>query len=489
MKRNDSKRVLAVFLIVLMLLTGCAAGPVNTPADQSTKPEEEPVMESAAEPETAPDTERSRLPVEWARDAVIYEVNVRQYTEEGTFAAFSEHLAELRDMGVTTLWFMPVHPISQTKRSGTLGSYYSISDYREVNPEFGTKEDFKALIDQAHDLGFTVMLDWVANHTGWDCAWIKEHPDWYTKDENGNITDPVGMGWPDVADLNYDSMELREEMILCMKYWVEEYDIDGFRCDYANGVPTDFWEAARAEIETVKPVLMLAEDNTDKSLLNYAFDMNYNWELYDALLGIASDSKQANVIKSYIPEDYPDGAYRLNFLDNHDKNAYEHTIMDAIGPDALPAMFSLIYTIPGMPLIYTGDEIGLDHNIAFMERDPVDWESTDTDYRGLLAELAAIRSGNPALHSGNYGGGITYLDLGKKSVFAFSRETEDNTVLCLFNLTKRESVVDVSAMFEGTETVLLHGQGADTLDIEDRPIELNGEVTLQPWEFWIVSRG
>ena len=176
MKRNDSKRVLAVFLIVLMLLTGCAAGPVNTPADQSTKPEEEPVMEPAAEPETAPDTERSRLPVEWARDAVIYEVNVRQYTEEGTFAAFSEHLAELRDMGVTTLWFMPVHPISQTKRSGTLGSYYSISDYREVNPEFGTKEDFKALIDQAHDLGFTVMLDWVANHTGWVCAWIKEHP-------------------------------------------------------------------------------------------------------------------------------------------------------------------------------------------------------------------------------------------------------------------------------------------------------------------------
>ena len=477
-----SKRIYALLLSLLLLLAGCSTQPAASPSEPETAP--------ATVPATEPEAPELRYQVEWAKDAVIYEVNVRQYTEEGTFAAFSEHLQTLKDMGINTLWFMPIHPISETNRSGILGSYYSVTDYREVNPEFGTKEDFKNLVDLAHEMGFHVMMDWVANHTGWDCAWITEHPDWYTKDADGNITDPVGMGWPDVADLNYDNMDLRAEMIACMKYWVEEFDIDGFRCDYATGVPVDFWEAARTELETVKPVLMLAEDNASKALLNYAFDLNYNWELYDALRYIVIGTKRANVVKYYIPDDYPDGTYRLNFLDNHDKNSWEHTIMDAFGKDALPAMFSLIYTIPGTPLIYTGDEIGLDHNIAFMEKDAIDWDSSDVSYRELLAELASIRSSNPALHSGNYGGNIEYVDLGENSVLAFTREVDGNMVKCLFNLYKKETTVDVSLLFNGTETVLLHGQGANVLDMEDHSItayNLDGEVTLQPWEFWIVS--
>lgn len=473
--RRIKKRLFALALGALMLLTGCSAAPTE---------------EGASTVESAPVSDGSRYPVEWAKDAVIYEVNVRQYTEEGTFAAFSEHLQTLKDTGINTLWFMPIHPISETKRSGTLGSYYSITDYREVNPEFGTREDFKALVEQAHDMGFHVMLDWVANHTGWDCAWITEHPDWYTKGENGKITDPVGMGWPDVADLNYDNRELWTEMTACMKYWVEEFDIDGFRCDYANGVPTEFWEAARAEIETVKPVLMLAEDNTDKGLLESAFDMNYNWELYDTLAAVANDSKTAYYLKPYIINDYyPDGTYRLNFLDNHDKNSWEKTIAQAFGPETLPSMFSLLYTIPGTPLIYTGDEIGLDHNIAFMEKDAIDWESSDVSYRELLAYLSAIRSENPALHSGNYGGDIQFLDTGKKSVMAFTRQVEGSTVTCIFNLCKREMTVDVTGLFDGTETVLLYGQGEQTLVMEPYSLAedaLEGEVTLQPWEFWII---
>lgn len=433
----------------------------------------------------------NNVPGDWEKDAVIYEVNVRQYTQEGTFAAFSEHLQTLKDMGITTLWFMPIHPISETKRSGTLGSYYSITDYRAVNPEFGSAGDFKSLVAQAHDMGFTVMLDWVANHTGWDCAWIKDHPDWYTKDDQGNITDPAGMGWPDVADLNYENRELWAEMIACMKYWMEEFDIDGFRCDYANGVPREFWEEARRELEMVKPLVMLAEDNTDKKLLEYAFDMNYNWELYDMLTAIARDVKSANTIRNYIPVDYPEGSYRLNFLNNHDKNSWEETIMAAYGKDALPSMWALIYTIPGTPLVYTGDEIGLDHNIAFMERDPIDWESSDVDYRPLLAELAAIRRENPALHCGSYGGGTRFVDLEKRSVLAFTRQVEGNTVTCLFNLTKRENTLDISDVFTGEETVLLHGQGAQTMIMKDYPVSedsLEGEVTLAPWEFWITVK-
>lgn len=477
MRGKYGKRFLGVVLAAA-LLAGCS----SAPSDGSGQTGDTTVQQEVSN--------ASRHQPEWTKDAVIYEVNIRQYTEEGTFQAFARSLPELKDMGVNVLWFMPIHPISQTKRSGTLGSYYSVTDYREVNPEFGTKDDFGLLVDAAHLMGFHVMLDWVANHTGWDCPWIKEHPEWYTQDANGNVISPEGMGWPDVADLNYDNEDMRDEMIACMKYWVEEFDVDGFRCDYANGVPTDFWEAARAELETVKPVYMLAEDDQVRELLDYAFDLNYNLGLYDALVSIAHDTKKANVIKLYIPDNYPDDSYTLNFLDNHDKNAYEHTIMDAIGTDALPAMFSLIYTIPGAPLIYSGDEIGLDHAIEFMEKDAIDWNSSDVSYRALLAELAAIRSGNPALYCGSYVGAIQYYDLDNKNVLAFSREKDGNVVTCLFNLSKREQEVNVAELFDGSETVLLHGQGADELDMEDHAIGgdgLNGDVTLQPWEFWIVS--
>ena len=480
MCRKNSIRIVTAFLAAALLLTGCSAAPTETEAQTVAVETEAPTV--ATEP-AGP-----RYQVEWAKDAVIYEVNVRQYTEEGTFAAFGAHLQTLKDMGINTLWFMPIHPISQTKRAGTLGSYYSITDYRAVNPEFGTAEDFKTLVDQAHDMGFHVMLDWVANHTGWDCAWIKDHPDWYTQDENGKIIDPAGMGWADVADLNYDNMEMRAEMIACMKYWVEEYDIDGFRCDFAYGVPQSFWEDARQELEMIKPMLMLAEDDLNLDLLDMAFDMNYNLGLYDTLVAVAHDSKSADRIKTYIPMSFPDGTYTMNFLDNHDKNSYDRTILEGIGKDALPAMFSLIYTIPGTPMIYTGNEIGLDHAIAFMEKDTIDWESSDVDYRPLLAELSAIRSENAALHSGNYGGKIEYLDMGKKAVFAFSRQVEGNSVLCVFNLTKRESPVDFTGIFDGTETILLHGQGAEVLEMEDCQLTLSGEVTLQPWEFWIISK-
>lgn len=473
MNHGKTKRMLCLALAALLLLSGCTAAPTQT----TTAP-------------TAPPEPELRLQPEWTRDAVIYEVNVRQYTPEGSFNAFAEHLQTLKDMGVTCLWFMPIHPISETKRSGTLGSYYSITDYRQVNPEFGTAEDFKALVDQAHEMGFTVMLDWVANHTGWDCPWITEHPDWYTKDETGAITDPVGMGWPDVADLNYDNRELWDEMAACMKFWVEEYDVDGFRCDYAYGVPVEFWEFARKEVESVKPVFMLAEDNLAKELLIEAFDCNYNWELYDVLVEVAHDGKTAKSIKTHIPTNYPEGSYRLNFLDNHDKNSWKSTILGAFGEDTLPIMWSLIYTIPGMPLIYTGDEIGLDHNIAFMERDPIDWQSSTLSYRELLAELGGIRSANGALHSGNYGGAIEYIDLGNSNVLCFRRSIEGSSVICLYNLTKRPITVDLSGVFSGSETVLLYGQADDVLKTEDHPISeyaLDGETELQSWEFWIIS--
>lgn len=489
MKKNTARVSSLVLTAALLFLTACGGTTENKNGMSQTNGQE--TEQTTANQETETEESADRYAPEWTKDAVIYEVNVRQYTQEGTFLAFADHLQELKDMGITTLWFMPIYPISETKRSGVLGSYYSITDYCDVNPEFGTKEDFEQLVTQAHDMGFHVMLDWVANHTGWDSTWITEHPDWYTQDEKGNIISPAGMGWPDVADLNYENQDMRTEMISCMKYWVETYDIDGYRCDYAAGVPVDFWEEARTELEKIKPFYMLAEDNSNEELLNQAFELNYNWDLYDAMIDVAKDTKNAKSLKYYIPEDLPNGAYTLNFMDNHDKNSYENTIMSAFGEAAIPAMFSLIYTIPGAPLVYTGDEIGLDHNIAFTEKDPVNWEGSAVSYRDLLARLGAVRSENPALFTGNYGGEIQYYEIENKNILAFFREKDGNVIKGIFNLSKREQTVDVTDVVDQSETVLVHGTGAEYA-LDAYPVSedsLDGEVTLQPWEFFIMSEG
>lgn len=474
MKRKTA-RVAAMMLSIILTLSACSVGTGTSSNGEYAIPDY---------------GDGLRYQPEWTKNAVIYEVNIRQYTPEGTFAAFGEHLPELKDMGINTLWFMPIHPISLTNRSGTLGSYYSVTNYREVNPEFGTAEDFKALIDQAHEMGFKVMMDWVANHTGWDCPWIKEHPDWYTQDDSGNIISPLNMGWPDVADLNYDNADMRAEMISCMRYWVEEFDVDGFRCDYANGAPVDFWEDARAQLEGIKPLYMLAECDGIKELVNYAFDFDYNWHLWETLTSIAIGAGKASSIKIYIDKNYPDGTYTLNFLDNHDKNSYEGTIRSHFSEETLPGMFALIYTIPGVPLVYTGDEIGLDHPLAFMEKDPVDWDSSDASYRELLAVLAVIRSENPALHAGNYGGAIEYFNVGDSNnyVFAFSREKDGNQIKAIFNLSRKDREVILGEWLNGSETVLMHGVGAD-VNMEEHPIaddNLTAAATLAPWEFYIV---
>ena len=426
----------------------------------------------------------------WTKDLVMYEVNVRQYTSEGTFDAFREHLPELKEMGVTALWIMPIHPISETRRSGKLGSYYSITDYRDVNPEFGTHEDFKELVDAAHAEGMYVLMDWVANHTGWDSQWIKDHPDWYTQDADGNIISPLNMGWPDVADLNFDNRDMRKEMIECMKYWITEFDVDGFRCDYASGVPVDFWDEARAELQQVKPVFMLAEDGSSDSLLVNAFDMNYGWSLYDNLLQVARGNKKAVTVKYYTGKELPSDGFTLNFLDNHDKNSYEHTIAEGFGYDAIPAMFALTYTIPGAPLIYSGDEVGLNQVILFTSKSTIRWNQQKHDYREYLRALADIRKENEALFTGSFGGEIVFEKTEDEHVLCYHRDTEDNSILCVLNLSDREASVDLTGLTDKKDKVLLRGYGENERDLTEKKIdaELLGEVTLKPWEYIIIER-
>ena len=211
---------------------------------------------------------------EWVSNATIYEVNVRQFTPEGTFAAFEKELPRLKAMGVDILWLMPIHPIGELNRKGSLGSYYAVRDYRGINPEFGTHEDFSRLVAAAHQLGMKIIIDWVANHTSPDHLWIEEgRLDWYTLDSMGKVQPTIGTDWWDVADLNYDNEELRSEMIECMSYWVRDFNIDGYRCDVAGWVPMDFWTRARASLDQIKPVFMLAEAEGNE--LYSAFEMTY----------------------------------------------------------------------------------------------------------------------------------------------------------------------------------------------------------------------
>ncbi|MFC5988518.1 alpha-amylase family glycosyl hydrolase [Marinicrinis lubricantis] len=414
---------------------------------------------------------------EWSKNAVIYEVNVRQYTEEGTFQAFAEHLPRLKELGVDVLWFMPIHPISEKNRNGTLGSYYAIQDYKAVNPEYGTAEDFKALVDQAHEMGFKVLLDWVANHTGWDHVWTEE-ASWYTTDSEGQIVHPPGTNWLDVADLNFDNEEMKAAMIDAMKYWVSKYDIDGFRADYANGVPVPFWEEARKQLEQIKPVYMLAEDDKVLELLDQSFNANYGWELYHITNDIAKGEKDASHVKHHftrVERLYPEGTYPLNFITNHDENSWTGTEFERLG-DAVEAMAVLNFTVPGIPLIYSGQEAGLDKRLEFFEKDNISWD--DLSMQSFYQDLIRLKKENEALWNGSSGGYIYFLETTDPKLLAFERTKNENTVLVIMNLSAAEIEGEVSTQsIAGTYRSFTQG--------EMTAIEERYAVKLGPWEYRI----
>lgn len=416
---------------------------------------------------------------EWSVNATMYEVNIRQYTQEGTFKAFEEHLPRLQEMGVKILWFMPIYPISREKRLGSLGSYYSIADYMEINPEFGTKEDFKNLVERCHEMGFYVILDWVANHTGWDHEWINKHSDWYTKNAQGEIIYPEN--WEDVADLNYDSKAMQKEMKKAMIYWVKEFNVDGFRCDYAGGVPLEFWESVRKALNKIKPVYMLAEDDRSMALMRYAFNSNYGWSLFHDLNSVARGAKKASSLKSYFTNKitaYPPGTYPLHFIDNHDENSWNGTVEERMG-EAQQAMLALIFTVPGMPLVYSGQEVNLSHRLEFFEKDEIVWE--DFVNEELLTKLIHLKLDHPALWNGDAGGEMKFLKVSSERVLAYQRENEEDRIVVVLNLSDsdRTLTLTMDCEFEGKDLMT-----ADTVSLN---VGAN-ELTLKPWEFLILCK-
>ncbi len=429
------------------------------------------------------DVEKSIKPVcnvihpEWSKNANIYEVNIRQYTEEGTFKAFGEHLPGLKDLGVKILWFMPIYPIGEKNRKGTLGSYYAVKDYTAVNPEYGTLADFKALVSIAHGMGFKVILDWVANHTAWDNQWIYDHPEWYTTDSTGKMVSPFD--WSDVADLNFDNKELWPAMIDALKYWVTEADIDGYRCDVAGMVPTEFWEQAKMELDKIKPVFMLAEAEQPDHHTN-AFDMSYAWELHHILNSIAKEKKDANDIESYFEKQdtlYPEGTYRMTFITNHDENSWNGTIEERMG-EAGSVMAVLTYTLPGMPLIYSGQETGLNKRLEFFDKDQITW-NPDSPLNAFYKTLNQLKLDNQALWNGQFGGDFLRIQTTSDStVFAFIREKEKNKVFTITNLSS--DIVSFSLI--GNDYL---GDYIDAFKGDEMIFEKEQEMELAPWEYLI----
>ncbi|HAN17417.1 MAG TPA: alpha-amylase [Bacteroidales bacterium] len=371
---------------------------------------------------------------EWSKNASIYEVNIRQYTPEGTFNAFAGHLPRLKEMGIDILWLMPVHPIGIENRKGTLGSYYSVKDYFDVNAEFGTKDDFKNLVNKAHELGMYVIIDWVANHSSWDTEQIKNNPDWYSKNEKGEIISPVD-DWSDVADFNYDNPEMRDFMLDALKYWVTEFNIDGYRCDVAAMVPIDFWNKARYELDKIKPVFMLAEAN-EPELHDYAFDMTYAWDTHFLMNEIAQSKKRVSDLVNLLESEkikYPADAYHMNFTSNHDENTWKGTEYERMG-NAVRTFTVLSVTLPGMPLVYSGQESCMDKRLRFFDKDTVDW-NINCDLDELYTALLKLKKENKALWNGEFGGMLTRIaTTADDKIFAFIREKDENRIITIVNL-------------------------------------------------------
>ncbi|HEY8976344.1 MAG TPA: alpha-amylase family glycosyl hydrolase [Burkholderiaceae bacterium] len=382
--------------------------------------------------------------VPWSRQAVIYQVNVRQYSADGTLKSAMAELPRLKAMGVDILWLMPIQPIGQVNRKGTLGSYYSIRDYTAVNPEFGALDDARAFVQAAHAQGMKVILDWVANHTAFDHPWTREHKDWYRLDAHGqvfpvtfNAGTPGEEHWADVTQLNYDAPALRDAMIAAMMFWVREVDLDGFRCDVAGEVPTPFWERARRELDAVKPMFMLAE--ADKiELHRAAFDMTYSWDLAQLFERIGQGKAGAAELRRWLarePHGYPASAYRMRFTSNHDFNSWNGTDAQLYGDNYLP-LAMLTFTLPGMPLIYGGQEARLAKRLEFFEKDPIDWKTREL--QPFYTSMAALKHRHPALAAGQYGGASTVLDVRNDRLFAFERRKEADRVTVIVNVTSAE---------------------------------------------------
>lgn len=411
----------------------------------------------------------ARQSADWVKEACIYSVYLRSFSKEGTFAGLERRVPELKQMGVTVLWLLPIHPIGKKHRKGRLGSPYSVQDYYAVNPEFGTLADFKRLLATVHKHGMKLIIDLVANHTSWDSKLMQEHPEWFTRDERGNIVSP-NSDWTDVADLDYSKPGLRRYMIDMMKWWVNDVGIDGFRCDVAELVPTDFWEQARRELEAIKPVMMLSEGSIPEHHA-FAFDVTYSWNVYDALDVLLKGKRPVSLLDQILDIErlqFPVGALRMRFASNHDKNAWDAPAVTKFGLDGAKLAGVLVGTLPGVPMLYTGDEVANDRRLDLFDKVDVDW-SRPREVGEVYSTIFHLRKRHKALTEGNM---IRLEAKETKNIYAFARVAGEDVVLVVLNFGREAHFTAVSVpvqkVFGSRRTVLLRdvfdGQEAELSD-------------------------
>ena len=420
----------------------------------------------------------------WAYESTIYELNTRQLTPEGTFAAAEAVLPTLRENGIDILWIMPCQPIGKLTRKGTLGSYYSIIDYCQMNPEFGTRADFEHFLQTAHDLGFKVILDWVANHTAPDSEWTKNEG-WHYRDSLGNLM--VQYDWTDISKLDYSNQDMRNEMLKCMKWWMDSIGIDGFRCDVAGEVPTDFWNWAMADIRKDHPDMFTLAEDEDKAqeLTETAFDMYYGWTLHHLMNGVAQGKNSVEDLWAYFAKadsTIRPNAIRMNFITNHDENSWNGTEFERMG-NSVPLWSAFCYVVPGMPMIYTGQLSGNHHRLEFFEKDLID---TNPEYAqaDLYKQLNQLRADNKALHSPEQGAPMMRIAADNEHIFACVRHAEgkwcDNTVIAVMNMSGEEQTVTLDLTgYEGKY---------DCICGKNITLEATQTFQLKPWEYKIFTK-
>ncbi len=415
----------------------------------------------------------SVLHAHWATRAPIYQVNLRQYTPQGTLAAFEPHLPRIARMlgGQGILWFMPLQPIGELNRKGGLGSYYSVRDYTAVNPEFGTLNDFNRVVEKAHALGLRVIIDWVANHTAWDHQWTTEHPDWYLKDERGQIHSYVYRAnpqaepeyWTDVVGLDWTQPAVWNAMEQAMLWWMHKTRIDGFRCDVAALVPIEFWERVRPRLAVLREVYLLAEAH-EPVHHRAAFDGTYDWGLLDAFKRIARGEGDARDLQAWWQqrvEHYGADDYRMLYTANHDSNSWQGSCADLFGDvEAFKAMATLAMLLPGQPLIYGGQEAFFEKRLAFFEKDPIDWK--DRPLEGFYRDLLALKRTHAALGNGHAGTRLEWLETGNPRVVAFERQAGSAVLRVAVNLSGREQPWTPTGGFARSSSVSISTMNSTT---------------------------
>jgi glycosidase len=427
------KKLYALTMLAILALSSC-----NGPSEENSSPDKVSIP--------APEIEK----------VVLYEIYVRNFTPEGTFQAIIPQLDKLKELGVNTIWLMPIHPVGVENRKGTFGSPYAVQDFYDVNPEFGTKADFKALVNACHEKGLHILIDLVANHTAWDNKWITEHPDWYTKNEAGEIIPPVD-DWSDVADLNYENAAVPAEMAKVMEYWVKEFDIDGYRCDVAYMVPNDFWKGSIANIRKIKPIIMLAEA-AGTEFHEIGFDFTYGWEVYHHMKKLFAGESAATLPSLATAETakVPAGNKILRFITNHDETSWDDVPVNLFkSREGSLAAFVASTFMPSVPLLYNGQEVGHPQKMNLFEKSDINWLANGF-MRDAYKQILVLRSQESAV----LGDEITFLETGSPDIIAYQRGSGDAAVFVVVNVRKELVNFDLPEVLHGKSMLnLMTGKG------------------------------